>query len=279
MKKYQIFLVAGFCVCARAVLAQPITYQGSLTSSGNAANQSFDFIFALFNAYTNGTQVGVSVTNLDIPVSNGVFTTTMDFGSTAYSAGSRWLRISLRTNGSASGFTNLAPRQAITASPLAVFALSGNPGPAGTNGAPGTTGQSATTVFGTGSVTPALSTEALMPGLTQTVTVPTNCVVYLSADGTARTTSSSSNGFSTANFYFKIDGTVPSNGGFGVLDLVNGAKTGVGGHWTLSLATAVTPGSHTFSVYGFNQGSSPASFSGGTGSIDQGEFTVLILKQ
>jgi hypothetical protein len=255
-----------------------IAYQGNLQSSGNAANGSFDFVFALFNAVTNGTQINSSVTNLDVPVINGLFTTALDFGTNAYAGGNRWLNISVRTNGSAGAFMPLIPRQAITASPLAVFALSGNQGPAG---ASGTTGQNATTVYGTANVEPALDVPTLLPGLTQTVVVPTNSVVYIATDGGMRTTSTAASGYSDVAVYLEIDENIPANGGYANLDIVNNAGTtaGAAARWSLSLTATLTAGTHTIAVYGYTDAGSMASYNGGSGTTDQGELTVMFLKQ
>src|SRR6266478_5620686 len=139
----------ALALCSERAIAQGspsvITYQGSLRSAGVPANGHFDYVFTLFDALAGGTQIAGPVTNLNVPVTNGLFTTSLDFGTNAYTGGGRWLDISVRTNGSAGAFTSLAPRQAITAAPLAVFALTGNPGPPGPTG---TTGQGATTVYG-----------------------------------------------------------------------------------------------------------------------------------
>ena len=56
------------------------TYQGQLSSGGSTANGFCDFQFALSNAPSGGSQIGGTVTNLAVEVSNGVFTTTVDFG-------------------------------------------------------------------------------------------------------------------------------------------------------------------------------------------------------
>jgi hypothetical protein len=96
------------------------TYQGQLMSAGDPANGAYDFKLTLFNALTNGTTVAGPVTNLAVAVSNGLFTTTIDFGD-AFDGNFYWLRLQVRTNGAAA-FTTLAPRQQLTPTPYAVFA-------------------------------------------------------------------------------------------------------------------------------------------------------------
>lgn len=270
-------LVFAIVSSREGALAQSsaITYQGSLDSGGAPASGNFDFAFTLFDARTNGNQIA-GVTNLLVPVTNGLFTTSMDFGSNAYTGGIRWLNIAVRTSGSSGPFTPLLPRQQLTAAPVAVYALTGNPGPPGTNG---TTGQGAITVYGTSSVTPAINAETLLPGLTQTVNVPSNCVIYLATDGGLFTTSTSTSGFSQVEVYLKIDGNVPSNGGYADISVVNnGGKTSAAGRWSISLATSLTPGSHTVAVYGYLSAGSTATLSGGQDMVGQGELTVMFLK-
>jgi hypothetical protein len=55
------------------------------------------------------------------PVSNGVFTVTLDLGSGLFTGAKRFLEIGVHTNGGGA-FTTLTPRQKITAAPYAVTA-------------------------------------------------------------------------------------------------------------------------------------------------------------
>jgi hypothetical protein len=62
----------------------------------------------------------IYVTNSATPVSNGLFMVILDFGN-QFPGANRWLDISVRTNG-AVAFTNLWPRQQLTATPYAITA-------------------------------------------------------------------------------------------------------------------------------------------------------------
>ena len=62
------------------------------------------------------------ITNIAVPVSNGVFTVTLDYGN-VFDGDSYWLEIGVRTNGSASGFTTLTPRQNVTGAPYSLYSL------------------------------------------------------------------------------------------------------------------------------------------------------------
>src|SRR5688572_7856870 len=76
------FVIAA-CLTASAAYGQTneFTYQGSLKTSGAAANGSHDFEFALFDALTDGSQVGSTLTRLNVDVVDGVFSVKLDFGA------------------------------------------------------------------------------------------------------------------------------------------------------------------------------------------------------
>jgi hypothetical protein len=97
------------------------TYQGRLNDGANPANGSYDFRFVLFPTNNAGLAASTVLTNTAVPVTNGLFTTTLDFGAGIFSGASYWLDISVRTNGSAA-FMNLSPRQPLTPTPYASFA-------------------------------------------------------------------------------------------------------------------------------------------------------------
>jgi hypothetical protein len=103
-----------------APLGTAFTYQGRLATSGNAASGRYDFRFAAFNAATGPTQQGPTVTTNAVAVSDGYFQVTLDFGN-VFPGDARWLEIGVRTNGSATDYTLLQPRQALTPVPYALY--------------------------------------------------------------------------------------------------------------------------------------------------------------
>jgi trimeric autotransporter adhesin len=123
----QLIVLSGlvFCVLALTARAQStgFTYQGSLTDGGTPANGFYDLRFELFEAATNGVALDDPYTQLEVPVSNGVFTVLLDFGLPLFNGSDRWLEVSVRTNGSANPYTTLAPRQRITPTPYALHAF------------------------------------------------------------------------------------------------------------------------------------------------------------
>jgi hypothetical protein len=100
------------------------SYQGQLTDGSAPANGPYDLQFKLFDAVTNGNQVGATVTRDDLNVTNGVFNTSLDFGAAAFPGAARWLEISVRAGASTGAYTTLTPRQQINSTPYAIRALS-----------------------------------------------------------------------------------------------------------------------------------------------------------
>src|SRR5208282_6784055 len=80
----------------------------------------------IFDAPSNGNQVGASLTNAPTVVSNGLFMVTLDFGSSVFTGPQRWLQIGVRTNGSSGAYAILSPLQQVTASPYAITANTAN---------------------------------------------------------------------------------------------------------------------------------------------------------
>src|ERR1017187_2427307 len=99
------------------------TYQGRLNEGTNQANGQYDFQFQVFDAATAGASYGSPNPNTvaGVGVSNGLFTVTLDFGSSVFTGPARWLQASVRTNGNAS-FTLLNARQPFTPTPYAIYA-------------------------------------------------------------------------------------------------------------------------------------------------------------
>lgn len=117
-------LFVALLLSVHATMAQTtaFTYQGRLTDSSLPANGIYDFQFKLFDAPMGGSQVGSTLSPANVPVSNGVFTVTLDFGAAAFPGANRFLDIGVRLAGGSS-FTQLTPRQPITSTPYAIRAL------------------------------------------------------------------------------------------------------------------------------------------------------------
>jgi len=104
-----------------APVGATFTYQGRLTDGGGPANGSYDFQFKLYDAAGGGVWVG-TIPKDDVTVTDGLFTVELGFGS-AFTGDARWLEIGVRPGASAGAYTTLMPRQALTATPYALYAL------------------------------------------------------------------------------------------------------------------------------------------------------------
>lgn len=104
-----------------APLGTAFTYQGKLADGGQAANGIYDLRFTIYGVAGGGTALAGPITNSAVAVVNGLFTTTLDFGSEVFAGEARWLEIAARTNG-AGAFTILSARQPVTPTPAALYA-------------------------------------------------------------------------------------------------------------------------------------------------------------
>ena len=121
MKKILPWLILSLLACAgvahAATQIAQFTYQGRLQLNGQPATGSFNMTFSLFDAQTNGTQVGSTITITGIAVTDGAFSVNLNYPD-AFTGTQLWLDITV--NGQP-----LGSRQAITATPVAQFAMNG----------------------------------------------------------------------------------------------------------------------------------------------------------
>ncbi|HEX5736005.1 MAG TPA: tail fiber domain-containing protein [Blastocatellia bacterium] len=121
---FSVLLQLIWLMAVTAVAAQTtaFTYQGRLTDDGNPADAIFEMQFKLFDSadFVTGNQVGATVTNLSVQVTNGVFAVQLDFGAGVFDGSPRFLEISLRPAGSPAAFTVLSPRQPVASAPYAI---------------------------------------------------------------------------------------------------------------------------------------------------------------
>lgn len=123
MKNTLFALVAATTASSAFAQGTAFTYQGRLQDGPAAANGLYELRSILHNAVSGGSStVAGPVTNKLVSVSNGLFAVTLDFGSTAFDGNPRWLELGVRTNGSASAFVALTPRQSVTPTPYAMMA-------------------------------------------------------------------------------------------------------------------------------------------------------------
>jgi hypothetical protein len=118
----QLFILLALFAGIYHAVAQgtAFTYQGRLNSSGSPASGSYDVAFTLFATNATGVAIAGPVTNAAVTVTNGLFTTLINFGN-VFTGSSNWLEIAVSTN-AANAFSTLAPRQQLTPTPYAIFA-------------------------------------------------------------------------------------------------------------------------------------------------------------
>src|ERR1039457_2103781 len=112
-----------------ATLGPAFTYQGRLTDGGLPATNIYDLSIILCSTPTGpGGQIGVPAALADVPVTNGLFTVTLnnasEFGPNAFDGTPRWLEVSVRPGLSSGAYTTVLPRQPLLPTPYAIY--SGN---------------------------------------------------------------------------------------------------------------------------------------------------------
>jgi hypothetical protein len=106
-----------------AVVSTGFTYQGQLRDGSGPVNATCDLQFALWDALEGGGQVGSPVLLEGVLLQDGLFTARLDFGAAAFQGQARYLEVSASCP-AGSGYVTLAPRQELTGSPYALYALS-----------------------------------------------------------------------------------------------------------------------------------------------------------
>ncbi len=108
---FWVFTVTG------AAQTSVFTYQGRFTDAAVAqpTNGTYGMQFAMFDAASNGNQIGGIVHLPAVQVVNGIFTVSLDYTAASFDGSPRFLQITV-------GSTVLSPRQEITSAPFAIAA-------------------------------------------------------------------------------------------------------------------------------------------------------------
>jgi len=106
-----------------AEMGTAFTYQGRLLDANNVANGLYDFEFELYDAPSDGNQLGSTIDINDLDVIDGYFTVELDYGS-VYDGNGVWLEIGVRAGEleDPNVYTTLSPRQRIRPTPYALYA-------------------------------------------------------------------------------------------------------------------------------------------------------------
>jgi hypothetical protein len=195
------------------------TYQGRLSDGGGPANGYYNLSFGLYPTNVGGIPAGSILTNNSVAVSNGLFTTVLDFGP-VFDGTPYWLEIGVQSSVSTNDFTVLSPRQALNSSPYSTYAakagtvtgvlaatnlpasvalLNGSPNFSGTITAPGFAGD--------GSGLTNLNASQLTSGTVPDARLSTN-VALLNGNNNWTGTNNFANGLSTgSNFISTYNGS------------------------------------------------------------------------
>jgi hypothetical protein len=111
-----IFCIGTFSAAAIAQTTA-FTYQGSLSEAGNPVTGTRFFRFTLFDE--NGAPMPGATLDQTLTVTNGVFTTSLDFGASVFPGANRSLEIAVKVN-AGDPFTILHPLQPIRAVPYSI---------------------------------------------------------------------------------------------------------------------------------------------------------------
>lgn len=93
-------------------------YQGKLTETGATASGNYLFQFKLYDAVVGGAQVGPTLNDVSVNVTEGTFSTNLDFGAASFAGADRFLEVSVKKTAGDS-YTLLTPRQKINSAPYA----------------------------------------------------------------------------------------------------------------------------------------------------------------
>ena len=207
-----LFLSLNFQLYTASAQGTAFTYQGRLNDGGAPAHGLYDFRFKLFTDPLGNTQTGSAALTNAVPVTNGLFIATMDFGAGVFNGASYWLEVDVRTNG-ASGYINLNPLQALTPTPYSIFAntasnVSGTISSAALSGSytgPVTFSNGSNSFSGNGSGLTALNASQLTSGTVPSVALANSWKI----SGNSGTTAGA-NFLGTADnqpLEFRVDGT------------------------------------------------------------------------
>lgn len=289
---------------------QSFTYQSVIRNSTDqlVSNSPIGTRISIIQGNPNGTDVYVETHNASTNM-NGLLSLVVgagtiqngDFSTIDWGNGPYFIKTETDINGGANYV--LTGTQQLMSVPYALYAetagnaLNGTPGPqgpqgpqgnegpqgpAGTNGAQGpagTTGQYANTVFSTGQLvlTQTVTSYTLIPGLTQTITVPANAKVYVSTNGGFQNTGTGTS-YAVADFSIYVDGN-PSNVQRQVVAANSSALGQIMSQWTLSGVFNLSAGSHTIQVRARDAGGTADGNVSGLDNLIRGNLSVIIIKE
>ena len=111
---------------AAAQSATAFTFQGQLFNHGAPAlDGAYDFQFTLYDSAIAGVALAPPWSNLNTPVTNGLFTVLLDYGTNPFTGQERWVETAVAVAGSGD-YTTLSPRQLLAPTPYALLSAAAN---------------------------------------------------------------------------------------------------------------------------------------------------------
>jgi hypothetical protein len=281
MKKLAILSILFFV--ALGVFAQApnyFNYQAVARNTSGAllSQQNVSFRISILQSSAAGTAVYVETHN----------TTTNDYGlanlkiglgtvvsgsisAITWESNNYFLKVEMDPAGG-SAFQLMGTTQLISV-PYAMYANKA--------GAVASTGQSVYQALGTGqlSVTSAITSFTLVPGLSLNVNVPSGCKVLIHTDGGLQC-SATGNAYSVVDMSIHVDNVSQAQ-----RRIVAANTTGLAQvitNWSMDRMMTLAAGNHTFEVramYATGSGASTANVSSGSAPQLQGVLTVTIIKE
>jgi hypothetical protein len=112
------------CMWAPSAFAQSqtgFTYQGQLKAAGTAVNGPIDARFIPYPAPDSGSALAGAVTQSNIQVTDGLFSTTVDFGAVPFTTNQPvWMEIEIASPAGSGLFVPLGTRQRLTPTPFSI---------------------------------------------------------------------------------------------------------------------------------------------------------------
>src|SRR5688572_1724113 len=115
-------LTVTLCILLAATVSYAqVGYQGFLKDGGNPANGLYIIEVKMYDALTGGNLIA-SHTVQDVPVTDGIFSFNLPWGSAQFTGGPRYLQISVVLS-PGGGLTLLGPRQQLRYTPYAIRSI------------------------------------------------------------------------------------------------------------------------------------------------------------
>jgi hypothetical protein len=125
--RQSVFLILLLFVPIVPAQTTAFNFQGRLNNGANPANGDFELQFKLFDTLAGGAQIGGTIDKPIVTVTNGVFSTQLDFGANAFGGAARFVEIGVRPSGSGDPHVVLTPRQQVLSAPYSIQAKNAFP--------------------------------------------------------------------------------------------------------------------------------------------------------